>query len=64
MNNQEKAQLLKDLTFHLGHYRDSRNTVIRCVARGKPILADADQTVGFHALRLAEILDLLNGSTR
>ena len=64
MTNADKAALVKDLRFHLGHYRDARDLVIRQVARGKPIIQNADDAVGFHAVRLAEILDRLDGSTR
>ncbi len=63
MNTQDKRALIKDLDFHLDRYRDARDSVIRSVGRGKPILANDDQSVGLHAFRLAEILDRLDGKT-
>jgi hypothetical protein len=64
MTSSEKANLVKDLRMHLKEFRSARMYVSIAAVRHREVVPLYKDDIGFHALRIAEIMDRLNGSTR
>lgn len=64
MTNEEKADLLRELRGHLKDYRTHRWNIGLAAARNQEPSQSQRDSLSFHAVRLAECLDRLNGSTR
>ena len=64
MTNRKRAETIRQLKNHLEQYRIYRWRATLVAVRKQELADDVKQELGFHAIQLAECLDILGGSTR
>lgn len=64
MTSSEKSELLRELKFHIKEFRNHRRMVDLNALRMRAAREIDAENIGFHSLRIAEIMERLNGSTR